>query len=82
MLSLFIFGTIGVTLRFLFMWAFDPAFRLQQSFKEVVVCEAIMLLAAYVGSSANVTGWVVDASYVAGGFLTKYIVEKLNKIKG
>lgn len=80
MLPLFIWCTVGVVLRFLFTFVFNP-FEVKTAVKMSILAVVLGAVAAYFASQANLAGWVLKATFVAAGFLMLYIIEKLNKIK-
>jgi hypothetical protein len=79
---LFISAIAGVVFRFSLEWGTSNSFSLKESWKQIVVSAAIMIPFAVAATMLNLTHWAFWFVLAAGGFLTKYIVEKALKIKG
>lgn len=79
MWTLFLAWMAGAALRFLFAWAFEQAFTLKSSLKMIVVTVVIGVPIAYGIHHLNVDGWIIYVVMAAGGFLSQYAVEWLNK---
>jgi hypothetical protein len=76
---LLLWWTIGVLVRFLFAWAFDPGFSLKQSLKNIVVSVVIGAIPAYALYKVGVSTWPIYILLAVTGFLSQYIIEWLNK---
>jgi hypothetical protein len=73
---------VGIGLRFLLTWAFSDTFTLKVNAKQIIASVGVMLVFVGLFTALKADHWFFYFVLAAGGFLTKYSVEKANKIKG
>src|ERR1700694_3857342 len=79
MFQLFLAWLVGVILRYLFAWAFDPAFVVKSNIARAVAAIVVGVVVSYLLRSLYVTGWFFYFVMAAGGFMSQYGLEWLNK---
>lgn len=86
MFYLILWWTIGVVIRFLLIAVqqsfYNASFNLKVSSVNAAIAIVVGAVAAYFVTKANMQHWIFYALFLCAGFLTKYIIEKLDKIKG